>query len=170
MTTSAWIYDYEKRVQEWRNAAEQKKSVAGRALLVSAPPALAGVVAIDAPVEPGDLKSGFCSVGAPVLPPPIPDWRKLGRASGQIFPIPEQKPVKDILDYGWIGALLSGAAIALLIFAVIDPSGFFDIINSGGAGQANIVRAVSPSAVAPVLENISLEKFVETAAHFFERF
>lgn len=105
-----------------------------------------------------------------------------GRLTGQMFPMPEQKPVDDALGYGWFGALLSGAAIALLLFMVADPNGVLKIMKTGygAAGQASVVRTILPanavaqtsavSVAAPVFEDGVLEEVVRRMERFFSDF
>ena len=215
MTTAAWLDDYERRIQEWRFAAEAKKTNAARAALVAAPPELAGVVAqIDTPIDRQELKADFCDAGRPLLPPVpgrlAPDGPfaarpadsevcakrfAAGRFGGQIFPVPEQKPVDGGFNYEWFAALLSGAVCALLLFmigsgadietALFEHSrGANEIVlqNAGNIGAASLASGAKQGGVLPgeyaatanssggpaVFENGSLEKLVEWLARFFE--
>ena len=155
VTTASWLDDYERRVQEWRAAAEAKKENAA-AVFVAAPAELSGVLgpAIDSPIEQNDLipeadpvstpVAVFCAAQDPLLPPPVPKrLRPLG-FSGQIYPLPKQSQLPETQNYGWFGALVSGAACALILFLAVNPGGISKLMDMGssGAGQANIGKAV----------------------------
>jgi len=203
MTTAAWIDDYDLRVQRWRESSEAKKSAAMSAVLVSAPAVLAKVVCRpgadiepallgrsqgDAvPMERGDmlLKAGNCrlhNASANQVGSGTAKRRLATGLTGQMFPIPEQKPVNDTLGYGWFGALLSGAAIALLLFMVADSDGVLKIMNAGygAAGQASIVRTIPAndaiaetklvSEAKPVIEDGALKELVRRIARVFSDF
>lgn len=161
VTTAAWLDDYEKRVDEWKQAAASKKeSVA--AVFFSAPAEISKVLepAIDTPDEQEELKPvrkpalrpvTVSFDDGPVLPPPVPNRRKIPSRAGQIYPLPKQAFADDAADYGWFGALLSGVACALLLFLVVDPGGISNLMDAGlrGSGQADITRAVTLDAGKP---------------------
>jgi hypothetical protein len=158
VTTAAWIDDYEKRVDEWRQAATSKKECVTAAFL-AAPAEIFKVLepAIDLPDEQEELmpvrKPALRPVmvsfnDGPLLPPPVPKRRKDLRRVGQIYPLPRQEFADNSEDYGWFGALLSGAACALLLFLAVDPGGISNLMDAGlgGSGQADIARPVTSGA------------------------
>lgn len=162
MTTAAWLDDYEIRVQEWREAGEAKKAAQSAAVLVSAPAELSGNLeqngalrqepraaseikaVLPDTVELKPATAVFCGRNAEILPPPIPKRFRAMTPSGQIYPAPkkEQLEIGDISDYSWLGALFSGAAVALLLFLAFNQGGISAIENADyGLGQANVSRA-----------------------------
>ena len=154
VTTATWIDDYEKRVDEWRQATTSKKECAAAAFL-AAPAEISKVLEpeIDTPDEQEEImsvrKPALRPVMAsfddgPLLPPPIPKRRKAPSRAGQIYPLPKQGFADNSADYGWFGALLSGAACALLLFLAVDPGGISNLMDAGlgGLGQADITRPV----------------------------
>jgi hypothetical protein len=89
----------------------------------------------------------FCDQNAAILAPPTPKRLRELPAAGQILPPPrkDQMKIGDISDYGWFGALLSGAACALLLFLALNRGGISGIINPDyESGQANVSQAVLP--------------------------
>jgi hypothetical protein len=154
VTTAAWIDDYEKRVNEWRQVVTSKKESAPAAFL-AAPTEIYKVLepTIDTPEEQEESKfirkpalrpvMAFFDDG-PLLPPPIPRRRKVMPRAGQIYPLPKKELAVDFADYGWFGALLSGVACALLLFLAVDPGGISKLMDAGlaGSGQANITHRV----------------------------
>ena len=97
--------------------------------------------------QAGKPAAVFCADAGSLLPPPIPKRLRAIPTSGQIYPLPkpEQTRIAEISDYGWLGALISGAASALLLFALLSQSGVPNIINSNfEAGQASVSRSVFP--------------------------
>jgi len=157
VTTAAWLDDYERRVQAWREAAEAKKET-NAAAFVAAPDQISQVLepAIDMPLEYDDSEAVassipptiavFCDDREAALPP-VSRRLKTMALGGQIYPVPKQDFGKNIQSQGWFGALVSGAVCALLLFMVMNPAGVSKLAGmvSNEFGRANIS--------APVLRN-----------------
>ena len=154
MTTASWLDDYGLRVQEWRESMAAKKAGMPAAAFVVAPAEITGVLApIDSPAETDDIikESGeeqsslpvavFCDYKTSMLPPAPKRRIATFAGAGQIFPTPKQDPAENISGYGWFGALLSGAACALILFLAVAPGGFLN--NSRASfGQASVSQGI----------------------------
>jgi len=155
VTTAAWLDDYDRRIQAWRQAAEAKKKTNAAAFVV-APDQISQVLepAIDPPSEQDDLEAApssipptiavFCDDRETALPP-VSKRLKTMALGGQIYPVPKQEPVKNIQNQGWLGALVSGAICALLLFMVMNPAGVSNLAGmvSNEFGRADIGAPVS---------------------------
>lgn len=162
MTTASWLDDYQARIQEWNEQRAAKKENANVAAFVAAPGEIIGnLVSEDLPsvavaqierepellpdtVELKSIPAAFCAAEEKILPPPFPKRLNVFSASGQIFPVPKETN-PDITNFGWLGALLSGAVCALALFLVFSYGNISNIADFpfGMAGQANTSQAVS---------------------------
>ncbi len=179
MTTSAWLDDYQSRVEQWRKlAAAKKDALAVPAVFASAPPEVEKVI------SPPEVDPCFSVAPKQVLPP-SPKRKLAGFAAGQIFPLPRPAAVSDHLNYIRSGALLSGAVAALLFFVTVKPQIILNVRDFGeNLGQANVSQAVLPSVqnhspeamgsiLAPVktlatINNGTLEELVRAIAVWFD--
>jgi len=157
MTTADWIGDYEKRVAEWRETSEAKRSVP-EAVLVSAPVELSGNIVNEIPAGSSAIKTEEAAVPAytpkTVLAfiqeddmPMLPSKTPLAKfATGQILPVPQPSDTEtDNNDhFAWFGALVSGALSALILAVAISAgSGMDDLASSAEKfAQANASQAV----------------------------
>ena len=180
MTTRTWLDEYQKRVEDWRAAGEAKKSSATPVAAYAAPP-----LELERVMPPRPIIASFC-VAAGTTAPPLPNRRMAGFSAGQIFPLPRPTRTNDSFKYGRFGALISGALVALLFFAAVDPKNFSGIVDFKleNAGQASVSRSIPsnfknrPAAVennfapvensAPMIENGALKELVRAIADWFK--
>jgi hypothetical protein len=180
MTTRIWLDEYQKRVEDWRAAGEAKKSVIMPVAAYAAPPS-----ELERVMPPRPIVANFCTA-AGAAAPPLPNRRRAGFSAGQIFPPPRPTITNDTFKYGRFGALISGALVALLFFAAVDPKNFSGIVDFKleNAGQASVSRSIPsnfknrPAAVennfapvensAPMIENGALKELVRMIADWFK--
>jgi hypothetical protein len=159
MTTAAWIDEYGKRIQEWQKLTEAKKRNLPATALTSAP--AEQIIAEELP-----RPAAILTESTPPLEPPVPKRKKLAMPAGQIYPLPLQKPLRRAPSLGFFGAMVSGAVCALALFLAADPGNAVRMadINHGGAGQANVSRAVDVGAKQNTIPAFSSPQIFESGA------
>jgi len=179
MTTSAWLDDYQSRVEQWRKlAAAKKNALATPAMFAPAPPEVAKVIL------PPEVDPDFSATPKRILPP-SPKRKLAGFSVGQIFPPPRPAAVGNHLNYIRPGALFSGAMVALLFFVAVRPQIILNIRDFGeSSGQANVSHAVlssvqnhpqeakdgvpAPVEALNVISNGALKELVRAIAAWFD--